>query len=404
MEFIVIGIDDSRAPHFSKEILEHINSNSIFSGGTRHHDIVKTLLPKGYSWINIVTPISDVINAYSLHKKVIIFASGDPLFYGFASTLKKYLPQAKITTYPYFNSLQILAHKLVTPYAQMHVVSLTGRAWAKLDEALISGKELIGVLTDNKEHTPQTISGRLIDYGFANYQICVGELLGNAQKERVREMSLEEACNTEFEYPNNIILKKQYSLEQYFGIPDNKFELLDGRVKMITKMPIRLATLSQLDLKQKKRFWDIGFCTGSISIEAKTQFPHLDITSFEIREECKSIIEKNTKQFHTPGIKVIIGDFCNVNIDSLDAPDAVFIGGHGGKLKEMITKLAGKINKECNIVFNSVNEAGYKTLIEAIELNNLEIVNQFKINIDNHNPITIIKSKLNEKSSNIVNL
>ena len=101
---------------------------------------------------------------------------------------------------------------------------------------------------------------------------------------------------------------------------------------MITKMPIRLLSLSMLDLRNRERFWDIGFCTGSVSIEAKLLFPHLHITSFEIREEGRKLMTENCRRFGTPGIEAIIGDFLSVDLSALEAPDAIFIGGHGGEI------------------------------------------------------------------------
>ena len=74
-------------------------------------------------------------------------------------------------------------------------------------------------------------------------------------------------------------------------------------------MPIRLLSLSMLDLRNRERFWDIGFCTGSVSIEATLMFPHLHITSFEIREEGRKLMTENCRRFGTPGIEAIIGDF-----------------------------------------------------------------------------------------------
>ena len=56
---------------------------------------------------------------------------------------------------------------------------------------------------------------------------------------------------------------------------------------MITKAPIRLLTLQALELNRRRVFWDIGFCTGSVSIEARLQFPHLAVISFEIRPRRK---------------------------------------------------------------------------------------------------------------------
>lgn len=65
-------------------------------------------------------------------------------------------------------------------------------------------------------------------------------------------------------------------------------------------------------------------------------FPHLHITSFEIREEGRKLMTENCHRFGTPGIEAIIGDFLSVDLSALEAPDAIFIGGHGGKLVEIL--------------------------------------------------------------------
>ena len=175
-------------------------------------------------------------------------------------------------------------------------MSLTGRPWPEFDKALIERTTKIGILTD-KEHTPATIAQRMIDYGYTNYQMHVGEHLGNPSLEHVTTLSLEEASQRDFSHPNCLIIEQQGEMPtRPFGIPDADFTLLDGREKMITKMPIRLLTLQALELRKKNVFWDIGFCTGSISIEARLQFPHLQICAFEIRPECEAIIQENTRR------------------------------------------------------------------------------------------------------------
>ena len=317
MKFIVIGITDNPQPFFPPEVLEIIRNGKLFSGGKRHHEIVAPLLPKDAEWIDITVPLDAVFDNYSslftLHSSlpIIVFASGDPLFFGFANTIKRKLPEAEIVVYPTFNSLQLLAHRLVMLYHDMRIVSLTGRPWPEFDRALIEHEEKIGILTD-KEHTPAAIAQRMIDYGYTYYNINVGEHLGNPALEKVTTLTLQEAANSVFDQPNCIILVAEHPTihsSQRYGIPDSEFTLLDGREKMITKMPIRLLTLQALELLQKHVLWDIGFCTGSVSIEARLQFPHLHIEAFEIRPECETIIHENARRFGAPGINVHIGDF-----------------------------------------------------------------------------------------------
>ena len=413
MKFIVIGITDNPQPFFPPEMLEIIRQGRVFSGGKRHHEIVAPFLPVDAQWIDITVPLDDVFANYSslftLHSSLIVFASGDPLFYGFANTIKRKMPEAEIVLYPTFNSLQMLAHRLVMPYHDMRVVSLTGRPWPEFDRALIERTAKIGVLTD-KEHTPATIAQRMLEYGYSNYTMYVGEHLGNPSHEKVTTLSLDEASHRDFSMPNCVIVAADShgqtrtvrksplsSAAKPFGIPDSEFTLLDGREKMITKMPIRLLTLQALDLPKCHVLWDIGFCTGSVSIEARLQFPHVQIEAFEIRPECESIINENAHRFGTPGINIHIGDFLETDISSLPRPDAVFIGGHGGKLKEMMAKVLTVLADNGCIVMNSVKAPkvttdSHQLWDEACQELGLKQEPPMRIVIDEHHPIEILKA------------
>ncbi len=410
MKFVVMGITDNPKPWFPPEVMEIIQKGKVFSGGKRHHEIMAPLLPAGATWIDITAPLDNVFEQYAHSslflgasgEALIVFASGDPLFFGFANTIKRKMPEAEIVVYPTFNSLQMLAHKLVMPYHNMRIVSLTGRPWQEFDKALIERAEKIGVLTD-KEHTPAAIAQRMLEYGYTYYNMYVGEHLGNPTLEKVATLTLEEATHRDFSYPNCLILavanSSLFTLHSSFryGIPDQEFTLLDGREKMITKMPIRLLTLQALDLPKRKVFWDIGFCTGSVSIEARLQFPHLHVEAFEIRPECEAIIHENARRFGVPGINVHIGDFLETDIADLPRPDAVFIGGHGGRLKEVIAKVLTVLADDGCIVMNSVKAPLVKTdshqlWDEACHEFGLQQEQPMRIIIDEHHPIVILKA------------
>ena len=398
MKFIVIGITDHPHPFFPPEVMDVIRQGKVFSGGKRHHEIVGSLLPDDAEWIDITAPLDAVFEQYNGRQCVIVFASGDPLFFGFANTIKRKMPETEIKLYPSFNSLQMLAHKLVMPYHDMRIVSLTGRPWPEFDKALIEGAEKMGVLTD-REHTPAAIAQRMLDYGYTSYNIYVGEHLGNPELEKVTSLTLEEAAQRNFDYPNCVILSKTGNTTAFFGIPDAAFTLLDGREKMITKMPIRLLTLQALDLPKRHVLWDIGFCTGSVSIEARLQFPHLHIEAFEVRPECEAIIHENARKFGAPGIEVHIGDFLETDISALPRPDAVFIGGHGGRLKDIMTKVLTVLNPEGIIVFNSVTSPkvsadSRKLWDEACAELRLHQEPPLRIQLNDYNPIEILRSTI----------
>lgn len=420
-------MDDSREPFFPPEVLAHIRQGKVFSGGVRHKEIVKGLLPEHAEWISITVPLENVFSRYAevrTGQTIIVFASGDPLFFGFANTIRRKLPDAGIRLYPAFNSLQTLAHRLVMPYDDMRTVSLTGRPWQEFDRALIEGAPKIGVLTD-REHTPATIAARMVAYGYTYYIMYIGEHLGNPDKERIRRMSLEEAAEGEFEHPNNLLLhadtppipvalrpsllgrcvpaccsgasqpaRTHRSQIRPFGIPDGEFAHLDGRARMITKAPIRLLTLQALELNRRRVFWDVGFCTGSVSIEARLQFPHLTVVSFEIRPEGRELMDINSHRFGAPGITAVIGDFLQTDISPLPRPDAVFIGGHGGHLGEMLEKIKEVLLPGGCIVFNSVSAESEETFVHGAEAIGMVLQPSMRIALNDYNPIEIMKATL----------
>jgi len=388
MRFTVIGIPDNKEFEFTSESKDIINRSKIFSGGKRHLQLVSHLLPLEYKWINITPPLNNVFEKYKEYEEIVVFASGDPLFFGFANTIKREMPNAVINLIPYFNSLQMLAHSLVLPYHDMICVSLTGRPWHEFDKVLIEGKEKIGLLTD-KKNTPNVIASRMIEYGYTNYKIFVGENMGG-EKQKVGEYSVEEVERGNFADLNCMMLLRQEKRRKWFGIPEGEFMGLEGRPKMITKMPIRLLSLSMLDLYSKSVFWDVGFCTGSISVEAKMQFPDLKIYAFEKRQESKSLIYNNSRKFGCPGIEGIIGDFFDIDLSAYEAPDAVFIGGHGGRLVEMMGIIGSCIKSGGRVVFNSVSEKSKKDFYAGAKQYSFNVIKENHVVLDDNNPIDIL--------------
>lgn len=389
--FHVIGLSDKRNQFFAPEIVDIISKGKVFSGGRRHNEIVADVLPEDSVWIDITVPLENVYKQYLNHNDIVVFASGDPFFYGYANTLIREFPSAKIKVYPTFNSLQLLAHRLLLPYADMVNVSVTGRPWKALDVALLENRPFIGVLTDRKKG-PSEIASRLLDYGYDNYEMSVGECLGN-DVERITTLRLHKAVDQSFADPNCVILQMISARREYFGIPENMFAHLAGRSNMITKMPVRLLSLSMLDLYGRKVMWDVGFCTGSVSIGAKRQFPSLDIIAFERREESRNLLEENSRRFGVPGITGVIADFMDCDLSAYPSPDAVFIGGHGGRLEDMVRKIYKSLNNDGVIVFNSVSDDSCQVFRKAVAECGGRIVTEHKLSLDNHNPITILKAK-----------
>ncbi len=391
MIFYIIGIGN-KIPNFTTEQRDIIRGASVFSGGKRHYELVKHQLPSPHQWILIQSPMPKVFEAYEkAGGSIVVFASGNPLFYGFSNTLRTKYPNTEIRTTPYFSAIQLLANATNTNSSELVTVSVHGRTWRALDSALIQQKTLIGVLTDAQKN-PAAIAQRMLVYGYTNYEMIIGEDIEGVE-EQFLQLSIVETAKKTFHPLNCVLLKKKAHRAIDFGILDTHFMGLAGRPNMITKMPIRLTTLHLLDVLQIDTLWDIGFCTGAVSIEAKLKNPNLAVVAFEKRTECEAIIDENQKRFGVPGIQVVMGDFFEQDITQFSRPDAVFIGGHGGRLEDLFLKIAPLLRTETTIVINAVKENSVQGFEKGCKAIGYEIITRHVIVLDHHNAITLVKAK-----------
>jgi len=392
--FTLVGLSDSAEPRLDPAALEAIREHRIFAGGERHREIVAELLPSGSRWITIAPPIDGVLSQLAVaDEPVVVFASGDPFFYGFGATLQKRFPGASMRSFPAFHSLQMLAQRCLVPYQSMRHASLTGRSWEELDLALIAGERLIGVLTDTRK-TPPEVARRMLDFGYSGYRMVVGEALGGTD-ERLTHCTLDEAAGMEFGRLNCLLLEATEPPKRWFGIPENLFDGLPGRPNMITKMPFRLAALAALELSRARTFWDVGFCTGSVAIEARLRFPGLAVTAFEKRPECDALLEKNARRFGAPGIAKVMGDFLTQDHRALcgsDGVDAVFIGGHGDQLDEVFDVVVRHLTPGGRVVMNAVRQSSTEAFAASAVRHGLELAEPLKLTVGEHNPVAVMKA------------
>ena len=396
MHLTIIGISDESTPIFSSEVKERLEADGVrFAGGERHRELVETQLPANASWTNITVPLAPFLQEMREYDGAwVVFASGDPLFFGIGNTLRREFPDATVEVFPTFNSLQLLAHRLLLPYGTASVVTLTGRPWQALDKALVDNQKLIAVLTD-KVKTPSTIAQRMLTFGYANYTMFLGEKLGGSE-ERVRELSLEEALTADFIHPNCLYLQQNATRPIRQGIPDAEFQTLEGRPKMMTKMAVRLASLAAMDIRNRSVLWDVGACTGSISIEAKLMNPLLDVHSFEVREESAAIVAANARKFGAP-LTYHGGDFGGADISAIPKPDAVFLGGYGGKMEQLLDKVNTVLADGGIIGFNAVSDTSLGQFAAWAASNGYQQQPSSTIKVDEHNAINVVvvSKKLN---------
>lgn len=290
-------------------------------------------------------------------KKTVILASGDPLFYGIGSYLAKKVP---IEVYPSVSSLQWAFAKMGESWHDAYVVSLHGRSIKGLAQR-IDGKEKVAILTD-ETNDPRAIASYLLKYGMTEYEAFVGENLGG-ENERCRFMTLEEMKDGMFASLNIVVLRRVHQGPSWtFGIEDEEFFQRKPEKGLITKKEVRVLSLQALCLHEKSVVWDIGTCTGSVAIEAAKMAREGAVFAIEKNAHDIEICQKNMKKFRADF--TLVHGRAPEQLEQFPDPDAVFIGGTAGSLRDIVAVCCARLKKGGRIVVNAVT---IETLYEAME-------------------------------------
>jgi precorrin-6Y C5,15-methyltransferase (decarboxylating) len=138
----------------------------------------------------------------------------------------------------------------------------------------------------------------------------------------------------------------------------------------------------------------VGFCTGSVAIEARRLFPQLAVVAFEQRPECEAMLDTNARQFSAPGITAVMGDFFAQDLAALPVPNAVFVGGHGGRLPELLARLDALLPPGGTVVLNAVlPESHDQFLAQAHALGWQLPAPPQRVQLDQHNPIWVLTAR-----------
>ena len=134
-------------------------------------------------------------------------------------------------------------------------------------------------------------------------------------------------------------------------IKDNEF--IRGNCPM-TKEEIRILSISKMEVEENSRVLDIGAGTGSISIQLAKICSRGNVVSIEKDEEALRLIELNRKKFDIHNLTVAKGEALKAegNIDS--GFDAIFVGGSGGNIEDIIKRYGLKLKSKSNMVLNFI--------------------------------------------------
>ena len=397
MSIKVIGIGLEGSDSLIPSILSIIEDATVLVGGDRHLNYFPQYQGIKLKIHNINQVIKKIKEYAQQGERIVILATGDPLFFGIGRILIKEFSRERLEFYPYLSSVQLAFNKLQIPWQSAQVISVHGRDINSLIPYWKKGEEIMAILTDN--HNNPLVIWQLyqqlklpIKY---NFWLC--EDIGS-KTEKITKIEQEEDINLEFLSNLNLLILKQnkrtdknlIKLDKLplIGIEDNLFSTFDDRPGLMTKRETRLLILGELELQNKQIIWDIGAGTGTVSIEIARLSKNSKIYAIEKSAIGAKLIAENSDKFQINNINIIHG-VAEETIHHLPTVDRVFIGGSNGKLIELLDIIATKIKAQGKIV------------IALATLENLHIASQwFK---EKKWPYQIINAQIN-KSLSIANM
>ena len=343
-----MGLHDLTAHH-----LKLIGQADVLVGGRRLLENFKDLQVQKKSIGKNIDSIIAFVKDKSKHQKVVVLASGDPLFFGIGARMAHVLGANHVRIYPNINSVAAAFAHIKEPWHDARIISLHGRKNENQLFRALEKENKIAVFTDPKKN-PAWLAARLIAKDFINFKMCVLESLGS-DSEKFDWYTLELAAKMKFAAPNMVVLKRS-SLESkpgnplHLGAPESWY---DHRGGLITKSEIRAITLSKLRLRTQHTLWDLGAGSGSLSIEAALFIKKGKIVAVEQNPVRIENIQNNKKHFKVRNLNVVQATLPK-GLSRLPRPDRIFIGGGGADLKAIITTGAKYLKPAGHMVINTV--------------------------------------------------
>ena len=257
-----------------------------------------------------------------------ILLSGDSGFYSGAHALLPLLSGYEVSILPGISSLQLFAARLQQPWQNWRLCSAHGKTCDAVYEVCHGAPAFF--LTGG-EHSPATLCRALTEAGLGFLPVAAGEELGTAQ-EKVTQGTAEEFAERSFSSLSVLLAAAAPRPAVPSGaLPDERFRRLPD-VPM-TKQDVRAAVLAHLAVTEGETCWDIGAGTGSVGIELALRAG--SVWGVECRPEALALAEENRKMLGAWNYRLIEGTAPEA-LKALPAPDAVFVGGSGGKLSDIV--------------------------------------------------------------------
>lgn len=384
----VIGVLDDGVASLSATALAHIRTADVVIGASRTLALFADVIRADAEQHDLTGQMKAVPEwvraARDADKAVVVLATGDPLCHGIAPYLATHLCIDALDILPNISTLQLACARVGLAWQGARIVSVHARDaghWqpgagpehglhALAQELRAHDRLMVFTSPDN---TPARIAELLCIEGMdEDFQMAVAENLLQADEKVHPQLSPRDCASMSFA-PLNVVLLWRVRPQPnpvLLGLTDSTYHMRqpkgDGSGGLITKQEVRAVSLARLQLREDSIVWDIGAGSGSVGLEAARLCRRGHVYAIEKNEHDVAIVRQNHAAFGISNY-TLLHDKAPAGLDAWPDPDAVFIGGSGGELADLIRLSLKRLKPGGHLVMNFVTLENMATALDTLK-------------------------------------
>ena len=380
----ILGVLDDGAASLGRNAMAHLQQAQLVIGAARTLALFASHIAPGAVQRDLGGALSQVPEwiraAQAEERRVVVLATGDPLCHGIAAFLAARLCIEAIEVIPNVSTLQLACARLGLPWQEMKFASVHAKDAGDWLPGSPPAHGLYALLRDIRQHdrlavltspdnTPNRIARMLVAEGLADdFEMAVAERLCQPEERVVSGMRIAAAAQMRFADPNVVLLwrTRLRAPQVLFGLPDACFEQRHPEKGLITKNEVRAVSLARMQLRADSVVWDIGAGSGSVGLEAARLCWRGHVYAIEKNADDSAIVARNRQAMGISNHSLVHGK-APEGLAAWADPDAVFIGGSGGELAELIALVLRRLRPGGWLVMNFVTIENLAGAVEALK-------------------------------------
>lgn len=318
----IVGIGEDGMDGLTPATRTVVEAAEIIVGGDRHHTLANVTSAERVSWPSPFDALIDQLMTYK-GKRVVVLATGDPLWFSVGARIGRAIPASEITFHPQLSAFQLASARMGWSMADLETLTVHGRPVEQMI-AFIQPDARLLILTTGAD-TPGQIARFLTERGFGKSPMTVFANMGGEAEKRFDAAA--EDWSHDVPAFNTLAVECVAAPEAALvprvpGLPDDLFQS-DGTM---TKREVRAATLAKLMPMRGALLWDIGSGSGSVGIEWMRAARYARAIGIEPRADRRAMAAENALALGAPRLELIDGE-APAALQGLEKPDAIFVGG-----------------------------------------------------------------------------